>query len=90
MSELDFGPHEQDYFVYHHLKAASSVRQPQHNVLNPRVSYAFAVQDQINRCRAKGIAEGRIIVGAALADIDAVSEMPMRVDMTPPSEGLHG
>ncbi|HZL08021.1 MAG TPA: hypothetical protein VFC50_02400 [Candidatus Dormibacteraeota bacterium] len=84
MSELDFGPHEQDYFVYCHMQTAASGLQLEDNVLNPRVSRVFAAQDQINRCRAKGIAEGSIVVGAALANIDAMNQLAAHLDATSP------
>jgi hypothetical protein len=82
MSER-LGPREQDFFTYHHMKAATSVLKPNAHPLYPRVSYAFAIQDQINRCVAQGIEEERIVIGAVKADIDARRQIAGQPNVLP-------
>ena len=84
MSELDFGPHERDYYAYQHMLAAASVMQPGDDILAPKVSQVFAAQDQINRCLARGIDRRLIVVGAALASIDTMNQLMSLVDAPSP------
>ena len=80
MSELDFGPHERDFFVYQHMRTAVRDMQPGDDILHPKVSKVFDAQDQINRCLDRGIDQRRIVVGAALANIDAMNQLTLSMD----------